>query len=65
MANQFKQGLAGIVDRYPDVFADVRGLGLLAGLKCVVPNGEVMNRLRDHNVLTVVAGDNALRFCRH
>lgn len=61
MANQLKQGLAGIVDRYPDVFADVRGLGLLAGLKCVVPNGDVMNRLRDHNVLTVVAGDNALR----
>lgn len=60
-ANEFTQGLSGIVDRYPDVFADVRGQGLLAGLKCVVPNGEVMNRLRDHNVLTVVAGDNALR----
>lgn len=60
-ANEFKQGLSGIVDRYPDIFADVRGQGLLAGLKCVVANGEVMNRLRDHNVLTVVAGDNALR----
>jgi acetylornithine/N-succinyldiaminopimelate aminotransferase len=60
-ANEFKQGLSGIVDRFPDVFADVRGQGLLAGLKCVVPNGEVMSRLRDHNVLTVVAGDNALR----
>jgi acetylornithine/N-succinyldiaminopimelate aminotransferase len=60
-ANEFKQGLSGIVDRYPDVFADVRGQGLLAGVKCVVPNGEVMSRLRDHNVLTVVAGDNALR----
>lgn len=60
-ANEFKQGLSGIVDRYPDVFADVRGQGLLAGMKCVVPNGEVMSRLRDHNVLTVVAGDNALR----
>ena len=60
-ASEFKQGLSGIVDRYPDVFADVRGQGLLAGLKCVVPNGEVMSRLREHNVLTVVAGDNALR----
>jgi acetylornithine/N-succinyldiaminopimelate aminotransferase len=58
---QFKQGLAAIVDRYPDVFSQVRGLGLLCGLKCVVPNVEVMNRLRDHNILTVVAGDNALR----
>lgn len=60
-ANEFKQGLSGIVDRYPDIFSDVRGQGLLTGLKCVVANGEVMNRLRDHNVLTVVAGDNALR----
>jgi acetylornithine/N-succinyldiaminopimelate aminotransferase len=60
-ANEFKQGLSGIVDRYPDIFADVRGQGLLAGLKCVVPNGEVMNHLRGHNMLTVVAGDNALR----
>jgi acetylornithine/N-succinyldiaminopimelate aminotransferase len=60
-ANEFKQGLSGIVDRYPEVFADVRGQGLLAGVKCVVPNVEVMSRLRDHNVLTVVAGDNALR----
>lgn len=61
MANLFKQGLASVVDRFPHVFSDVRGLGLLCGLKCVAPNVEVMNRLRDHHVLTVVAGDNALR----
>ncbi len=61
MALHFKQGLASIVDRYPDIFSEARGLGLLAGLKCVVPNADVMNRLRDHNILTVVAGDNALR----
>lgn len=61
VALQFKQGLAAIVDRFPDVFSEVRGQGLLCGLKCAVPNVEVMNRLRDHNILTVVAGDNALR----
>jgi acetylornithine/N-succinyldiaminopimelate aminotransferase len=61
MANLFKQGLASIVDRYPSVFSDVRGSGLLCGLKCVVPNVDVMNCLRNHQMLTVVAGDNALR----
>jgi acetylornithine/N-succinyldiaminopimelate aminotransferase len=61
IALQLKQGLVAIVDRYPDVFSQARGLGLLTGLKCVVPNADVMNRLRDHNILTVVAGDNALR----
>ncbi len=60
-ALQFKQGLASLIDRYPDIFADVRGSGLLCGVKCVVPNMQVMNTLRDHNMLTVVAGDNALR----
>jgi acetylornithine/N-succinyldiaminopimelate aminotransferase len=60
-ALQFKQGLASLIDRYPDIFADVRGSGLLCGVKCVVPNMQLMNALRDHNMLTVVAGDNALR----
>jgi acetylornithine/N-succinyldiaminopimelate aminotransferase len=61
MANIFKQGLASIIDRFPSVFSDVRGVGLLCGLKCVVSNVDIMNRLRDHRLLTVVAGDNALR----
>ncbi len=60
-ALQFKQGLASLIDRYPDIFADVRGSGLLCGVKCAVPNVQLMNTLRDHNMLTVVAGDNALR----
>ena len=61
MANQFKQGLSSITDRYPDVFSEVRGSGLLCGLKCVVPNTDVFLALRERNILTVTAGDNALR----
>ena len=61
MANQFKQGLASIVDRFPSVFSEVRGSGLLCGLKCVVANTDVFLALRERNILTVTAGDNALR----
>jgi acetylornithine/N-succinyldiaminopimelate aminotransferase len=61
MANLFKQGLASLVDRYPHVFSEVRGSGLLCGVKCVASNLDVVSRLRDHNVLTVGAGDNAVR----
>ncbi len=61
MANVFKQGLASVIDRYPQVFSEVRGAGLLCGVKCVVPNLDVVSRLRDHNILTVGAGDNAVR----
>jgi len=56
-----KQKLAGLVDTYPDVFSEVRGEGLLLGLKCVLPNTEVASALRTHGVLVIGAGDNTVR----
>jgi acetylornithine/N-succinyldiaminopimelate aminotransferase len=55
------QGLENLVARYPDVFTDVRGAGLLLGLKCAVPNTEVQNAAVAEGLLTVAAGDNVLR----
>jgi len=57
----FKQGLAGIVDEFPDVFEEVRGVGLMLGLKCKMPNGTVNAALRSHNFLAVPAGENVIR----
>jgi len=57
----FKQGLASIIDRYPDVVSDVRGRGLLIGLKCVVPNTALIQALRDEHLLSAGAGDNVVR----
>ncbi len=37
-----KQKLASIIDRYPDVVYEVRGEGLLIGLKAVVPAGDLV-----------------------
>jgi acetylornithine/N-succinyldiaminopimelate aminotransferase len=56
-----KQKLAAVIDRHPKVFDEVRGFGLLTGVRCVVPNTEVAAELRKGNVLSVPAGDNALR----
>jgi acetylornithine/N-succinyldiaminopimelate aminotransferase len=56
-----KQKLASIVDRYPDVVSDVRGDGLLIGLKAVVPAGDLVGALRQEKLLTVAAGDNVVR----
>ncbi|WAJ26910.1 aspartate aminotransferase family protein [Antarcticirhabdus aurantiaca] len=56
-----KQGLASVVDRYPQVFSEVRGEGLLVGLKAVLPNGEVVGALRGEGLLTAPAGDNVIR----
>jgi acetylornithine/N-succinyldiaminopimelate aminotransferase len=57
----FKQRLAEIKDRYPTIIAEVRGEGLLLGLRCVVPNGQLVDALRDEHLLAVAAGDNVVR----
>ncbi|WP_062217542.1 aspartate aminotransferase family protein [Aureimonas sp. D3] len=58
----FKQSLASLADRYPDVVAEVRGEGLLIGLKMVVPNTQLIEALRSHAMLAAPAGDNVVRF---
>jgi acetylornithine/N-succinyldiaminopimelate aminotransferase len=57
----FKQRLAEIKDRYPTVISEVRGEGLLIGLRAVVPAGELVDAMRDEKVITVAAGDNVVR----
>jgi acetylornithine/N-succinyldiaminopimelate aminotransferase len=56
-----KQRLAEIKDRYPAVIAEVRGEGLLVGLRAVVPSGELVDELRAEKMITVAAGDNVVR----
>src|SRR5690606_30214155 len=56
-----KQGLASVVDTYPEVFTEVRGKGLLLGIRCVPPCNAVNDVLRGKHLLTAPAGDNVLR----
>jgi acetylornithine/N-succinyldiaminopimelate aminotransferase len=44
------------------VLSEVRGEGLLVGVKAVVPSGDLVAALRDQKLLTVGAGDNVVRF---
>ena len=62
MSLLLKQKLASVVDRYPSVLSEVRGEGLLVGVKAVVPSGDLVGALRDQKLLTVGAGDNVVRF---
>jgi acetylornithine/N-succinyldiaminopimelate aminotransferase len=57
----FKQRLAEIKDRYPSLIAEVRGEGLLIGLRAEVPVGRLVDATRAEKLLTVAAGDNVLR----
>ncbi|MEO1700866.1 MAG: aspartate aminotransferase family protein [Pseudomonadota bacterium] len=61
MALRLKQGLASLVDRFPSVFEEIRGKGLLTGIKCRLPNTDVLAALYGEKMLTVPAGDNVLR----
>jgi len=56
-----KQRLAEIKDRFPTVVAEVRGEGLLVGLRAVVPNGQLVDELRAEKMITVAAADNVVR----
>jgi acetylornithine/N-succinyldiaminopimelate aminotransferase len=55
------QRLAELRDRHPDVIAEVRGQGLLLGLRTVVPNGDFVAAARAQKLLTIPAGDNVVR----
>jgi acetylornithine/N-succinyldiaminopimelate aminotransferase len=55
------QELGRVVADTPEVFADVRGAGLILGMKCLVPNTEVQDAFTAEGLLTVAAGDNVIR----
>lgn len=56
-----KQRLAELKDRHAAVISEVRGEGLLIGLRATIPNGELVDALRAEKLLTVAAGDNVVR----
>lgn len=62
MSLLLKQKLASVIDRHPEIVGEVRGEGLLIGIKAVVPSGDLVAALRDQKLLTVSAGDNVVRF---
>lgn len=61
VALRFRQHLAELQDAYPDVIEDIRGKGLLTGIKVKPPAGDVVNACMDERLLTVMAGNNVVR----
>jgi acetylornithine/N-succinyldiaminopimelate aminotransferase len=55
------QQLSGLKDRYPDVVVDIRGKGLLIGIKLVPNNRDFMALARDEKLLIAGGGDNCVR----
>jgi acetylornithine/N-succinyldiaminopimelate aminotransferase len=57
----FKQRLAELKDRHPAVICEVRGEGLLIGLRCTVPNTKLVDAMRAEKMLAPGAADNVVR----
>jgi acetylornithine/N-succinyldiaminopimelate aminotransferase len=56
-----KQRLAELKDRHSSVIAEVRGEGLLIGLRMVPPASAMVDELRAEKMLAPAAGDNVVR----
>lgn len=61
MGQRLSWHLQQLIQRFPQYATEVRGKGLIAGVKITPPIREFVDRLRGHNLLTVAAGDNVLR----
>lgn len=60
-AGLLRQRLAQLKDSHPDVIDEVRGEGLMLGLKLHVPNGDFVRRALEHRLVVIAAGDNVVR----
>jgi acetylornithine/N-succinyldiaminopimelate aminotransferase len=56
-----RQRLAELKDRHPDVIEEIRGEGLLIGLKLKVPPSDFAAAARGRHLLTIPAADNVVR----
>ena len=61
VSGYFTQQLEGLQARNPDVVEEIRGRGLLIGLKLKTPNREFMQHARDERLLIAGGGDNCVR----
>ncbi|WP_335948520.1 aspartate aminotransferase family protein [Salipiger bermudensis] len=60
-AGLLRQKLEGLVAAHPDIFEEVRGMGLMLGLKCKIAPADLVKAGYEALVITVPAADNVVR----
>lgn len=53
--------LEQLIAKYPKLFTELRGQGLMRGVKCEPPVGDIVAKARENGLLLVTAGDNVFR----
>lgn len=61
VSRRFWDRTAALVAAHPRLFEGLRGAGMLIGLQCRVPNGDLIKKLTANGMLAVVAGENVVR----
>jgi acetylornithine/N-succinyldiaminopimelate aminotransferase len=56
-----RQSLAGLAAEHPDVIAEIRGEGLMQGIKLRVPNADFASAARAEKLIVIPAADNVVR----
>ncbi|MBY6004269.1 aspartate aminotransferase family protein [Salipiger bermudensis] len=60
-AGLLRQKLEGLVAAHPEIFEEVRGMGLMLGLKCKIAPADLVKAGYEALVITVPAADNVVR----
>ncbi|WP_455475065.1 acetylornithine transaminase [Bartonella sp. B30(2025)] len=61
MGQRLKNGIADIINTYPNIICTIHGVGLMLGIQCVVPSNTVINALEKEYLLAVAANNNVVR----
>ncbi len=56
-----RQSLARLCDEFPDVIEEIRGSGLMMGVKCKVPNSDFSAACLAEKLVVIGAGENVVR----
>jgi len=54
--------LSKIAADYPSVIEEIRGIGMMWGIRCITSNMDLVSKAFEKNLLTVPAGENVVRF---
>jgi acetylornithine/N-succinyldiaminopimelate aminotransferase len=57
----FDEGLKKTKEKYPNIIGEIRGVGLIKGLKMLVDNDEFIKKLMNHKMLAIKASENVMR----
>jgi acetylornithine/N-succinyldiaminopimelate aminotransferase len=58
---KLRTAMDALAREFPQVYEDARGMGLLQGLKCALPVGEVQAACAAEGLMAITAGENVLR----